>query len=271
MNGLRFLTSSPAGDLIAMMAGIKQICKDTKQKATIYQRLGMVGEGYAGATHPFKNNQGLPVAINEYMFDMLYPLITYQDYVDDYVIYSGEEIDINLDKGRLEIFTGQPKNSLNRWIFHPYPQMSCDLSKKWLDVPIMRYDESMKYVDKIFINHTFRYRNYTVNYFFLKKYEPQIIFVGLPEEHEFFCHHWKLNVPLLEVKNFLELATKMNCCKFFSGNQSANFQIAESLKVKRILEIFEPMPNVIPIGEHAYDFFHQTECEYYFDKLHNLA
>jgi len=30
------------------------------------------------------------------------------------------------------------------------------------------------------------------------------------------------------------------------------------------------MPNVIPIGEHAYDFYHQGGIEYYFKKLNEL-
>jgi hypothetical protein len=41
------------------------------------------------------------------------------------------------------------------------------------------------------------------------------------------------------------------------------------MKVPRILEVFPLMPNVIPIGEKAYDFYHQGAVEYYFKLLNN--
>ncbi len=146
--------------------------------------------------------------------------------------------------------------------------MSCDLSQKWLDIP----HENFSGIDnrKIIINITDRYRNYLINYFFLKKYESHIIFAGMADEHERFCKEWDLNIPLLEVNDFLDLAKKISNSRFFIGNQSACFQIAEATKTRRLLEICPMMPNVIPIGGNAHDFYHQAECEYYFEKLFNL-
>jgi hypothetical protein len=262
---ITFKNSSPAGDLIAMLAGIKQLCEEKKSKAIIYQHIGMVGESYSGAKHPFENEQGLPVAMNEYMFNMLKPLLSIQDYIEDFVIYKGEQVDFDLDKGRLQIFTNMPKGSINRWIFHVYPQMACNLSKEWIYIY-----KKHSFNNKIIINHTFRHRNYLVNYFFLKRYEKNIVFVGLYDEYETFCKQWNLNIEYLKVNNFKELAAAIKSCHFFSGNQSFCFQIAEALKVPRVLELFEPMPNVIPIGDNAYDYYHQAEAEYYFDKLFNL-
>ena len=53
------------------------------------------------------------------------------------------------------------------------------------------------------------------------------------------------------------------------GNASVCYQIAEALKVPRILETFPMMPNVVPMGKDGYDFYAQSACEYYFDKLLN--
>ena len=47
------------------------------------------------------------------------------------------------------------------------------------------------------------------------------------------------------------------------------YQIAEALKIPRILEIFPRMPNIIPMGEDAYDFYAQSALEYYFSLLLN--
>ena len=52
---IKFKTSSPAGDLLSMLAGIQQLTKEIGKKAVIYQRLNMTGIGYNGAIHPFKN------------------------------------------------------------------------------------------------------------------------------------------------------------------------------------------------------------------------
>jgi len=236
---------------------------DTKAKAVIYQRIDMVGASYEGAQHPFGNEFGEPVCFTKYMFDMMRPLLLKQEYVEDFIVYEGQEFDIDLDEIRQKVFTNQPKGQINRWVFHAFPQMSTDLSKGWVNA-----DETKLFEDPfIVINFTLRHRNPVVNYFFLKKCQDKIIFAGLKEEKDYFCNQFKLDIPLLEVKDFLELAGIIKGCKFFLGNASMCFQLAEGLKVPRILELFPNMPNVIPIGENAFDFYHQSEVEYYFEKL----
>ena len=133
MKIIKFKSSTPAGDLLSMLAGIKNVCEDLDAKAIIYQRLGMVGVGYSGAVHPFKNENGDEVCMNEYMFNALKPLLIKLEYIEDFIIYTGQEYEYDLDKGRMEIFTNMPLGSINRWIFHVFPQMSCDLSQKWID------------------------------------------------------------------------------------------------------------------------------------------
>lgn len=266
MNGLiRFLHCANAGDLLAGLAGIRRMCLDSNTKAIIFQQINMVGVGYNGAHHPFQDENGDPVCCSQSMFDNLRPLLLVQDYIEDFVVYSGQDIDINLNKARMETFTNQPLGSINRYLFHLCPQMTCDLSEVSLHVPPKDTDAIFK--KTILINHTFRYRNQFVNYFFLKKYEEQIMFVGLEDEYNFFCNKWNLQVIHLQCSDFLGIAQTMKACKFFSGNQSALYQIAENLKIPRILEIFPLIPNVIPSGANGYDYYGQHECEYYFDKL----
>ncbi len=263
-NFISYKNSSPLGDLISYMAGIRQMHKETGKKAVIYQRLDMVGVGYNGSIHPFSNDEGEPVCFNRYMFDMASRLIKSQEYVDDYAIFKGEEVDFDFDKTRLETFTNQPLGSLNRWPFYVFPQMATDLSIPYLDVP-----KDKSYSEKIIVNFTQRYRNHFVNYFFLKNYSTNLIFAGTQKERDLFCSQWDLDIPLLQVDDFYDYAKVINGCKFFIGNQSMGFQIAEALKVPRLLEIFQLMPNVIPVGGIAYDYYHQKPLEYYFDKLLN--
>ncbi len=262
---IKFKTSSPAGDLISYLPGIREIYKENGKKAIIYQRLNMVGGGYIGSEHPFGNEFDEPVCMPNLMFDMLRPLLLSQEYVEDFIIYSGQETDVDLDKIRMEIFTNQPKGNLRNWPEFAFPDMANDLSEKSLFLP----EVENKYAGRILINFTLRYRNFTATYFFLKKHEEQLLFAGLPEERDYFCKQWNLNIELLVVKDFLELAKVVEQCKFFLGNQSFCFQLAESLKVPRILEIFPMMPNVIPVGKQAYSFYHNGGLQYYFNKLIN--
>lgn len=258
-----YKTSSPSGDLISFLAGVKKIYEDTGKKGVIYQRLNMQGYGYPGAVHPYTDESGFFVTMNKKAFEMLRPLLIYQEYIRDFIVWEGQEFLFDFDLVRRETFTNQPRGSLNRYFMYVFPQMACDLSLPWLDVG------KREHSGKIIINFTERYRTPLIAYFFLKKYENDLVFAGLPHERDLFCSEWGLDVPLLEVQDFLELARHINNCKFFLGNQSMCFQIAEALKVPRILEIFELIPNVIPVGEGAHDFYNQRALEFIFEKLYN--
>ena len=259
-NILKYKTSSPAGDLISFMAGVKKMWEETGKKGVIYQRLDMPGAGTDTSIHPYKNKFDEPVCMNRYMYEKLYPLIISQEYVEEYVVYAGEEVDVDFDLIRMERYTNQPRGSLNRWFNYVFPQMASDLSIPWLAI-------SPNKNDKIIINFTQRYRNHLINYFFLKEYQDRIVFAGLKEERDLFCSTWNIEIEYLEMHDFYQLATLIAGCKFFMGNQSFCYQIAEAVKAPRILEIFPMMPNVVPIGHQAYDFYHQGSLDFYFHKL----
>lgn len=259
---ISFKTSSPSGDLISFLSGIKQMWKDTGRKAILYHRLNMIGGSYEGADSAYEDEQKNPIAFNQYAFNMMRPLLLSQDYIEDYIVFEGQKHEIDLDKLRLENYTNQPKGSLNRWANYVFPEMATDLSKEWIDVP-----KSELYKDRIILNFTKRHRNTTVNYFFLKPHEKNLVFAGLQEERDLFCKEWQLDIPLLYVNDFYQLAKIIHGCKFLLSNQSFVFQLAEAMKVPRILECFPHMPNVIPVGENGFDFYHQGGVEFYFHKL----
>lgn len=69
----------------------------------------------------------------------------------------------------------------------------------------------------------------------VKKYQKEIIFLGLPEEHRSFCQLFG-EVEYRPVKDFLEAARLIAGSALFIGNQSAFMTVAEGLKVRRIQE-----------------------------------
>lgn len=263
---ITYKTSSPSGDLISYMAGIRQVWLDTGRKGIVYHRLGMVGGSYEGSNQPYENDLKEPVCFNQYTFDMMHPLVMSQEYIEDYIIFNGQEHEIDFDKLRQSHFTNQPKGSLNRYPSYVFPQMNTNLADIWIKVP-----EEIKnpYEDKIILNFTLRNRNHFIHYFFLKEHQDKLIFAGLKEERDHFCNEWGLDIPLLIVDNFYELAKIMRGCKFLLGNQSFCMQLAESLKIPRILEAFPYMPTHVVIGDCAFDFYHQQGLEYIFAKLLN--
>jgi hypothetical protein len=134
--------------------------------------------------------------------------------------------------------------------------MQSDISKAWLNCESLPIGIS----DTILINRTARYQNESINYFFLKNHK--CAFIGVDSEYESFTKQWKLNIPHLKVDNFYHLAQLLNACKFFIGNQSMAYNIAEGLKSKRILELCNFAPNCYVTGDNGQEFLHQHGLEY---------
>jgi hypothetical protein len=257
------MTSSPLGDLLSFLPGLKQLHKETGKKSIVYQRIGAVGTNHVGVPNAFQNADGNDILFSDKNFELVKPLLLAQPYIQDFIKFDGQEHQIAIDDIRTKVFTNQPLNSINRWPSYLVPQMNPDLSETCIEVPKIQYSE------KIYVNFTPRFRNGFINYFFLKKYD-NIVFLGLEKEYESFTKEYNLSIPLEPIKDFLDLAEKIAGCKFFVSNQSSIFQIAEWLKIPRILEEYAPMPNVIPIGENAAGCLNQSAMEFFVDKFSKL-
>lgn len=258
---ISFKTSGPVGDLISFLAGVKHVCETQDAKADIYVWMDQQAFYYQGAVHPYGSSM-----INQYAFDMLKPLILAQDYINSFQPWNGEQIVVDLDKHR-ERHLGMPYGSIHRWLGFVYPDMQCDLSERWLqpngDIGTWQDTES-----KILVNMTSRYRKPYLSYWFLQEYQSELLFVGLPEEHETFNKQWGLEIKHYQVKDFNQLAYAINSCRFFLGNQSMCYAIAEAMKVPRLLEVCEYAPNVIPFGPNAYDYQFQEGLVYHFERMY---
>lgn len=263
-----------AGDLIYMLPGIKNACERNEAKAAIYLWLDRPVKSYEGAAHPLNG-----VGYSRLTYDMLKPLVESQPYVQSFEVWAGQEYKVDLDELRQKVIAPIPYGSITRWPFYAWPDMQCDLAKAWLNVQCYKIWEPEltvthvvtgldftevinKCSGKIIINRTSRWRNPMIHYWFLREYKEQLIFAGLPEEHAAFCKEWELEIPLLVVKDFMELAIALASCKYFIGNQSMCFALAEAMKIPRLLEVCPYAPNVIPCGEHGYDFLHQFSLEW---------
>lgn len=259
----KFAHFGNCGDVLASLPAIKEFYKKTKIKPILYLVKDHPAIYYEGCVHPIKDDKGNHVSLNETMVKMLIPLLKEQDYLEDVKEWDGEEIDFNLSKIR-DTNVNCPYGDLRRWYFYIFPELACDLSKKYLYVP-----DALKNLakEKIIVCRTERYLNEKIDYSFLKPYENDIVFAGTNQEHTIFCNQFNLKIDKLEVNDFLELAQALRQSKFLLSNQTMIFQIAEGLKIPRIVELCHFAPNVIPVGENAFDFYAQIGLEYYFHTL----
>lgn len=248
------------GDVIYMLAGIKACCERKNFKADLYLWLDRPVKSYDGAQHPY-NGSG----INRYAFEMLRPLIESQSYINSVQEYAGQTVAADLDELRTKVIAPMPYGSIARWPGYAWPDMQGDVGRSWIETPTSVWEGAILNPchNKIIINRTSRYQNSMIHYWFLRDVQDQLIFAGLPDEHEAFCKSWELDIPLLKVQDFLELAIALRSCRYFIGNQSMCFALAEAMKIPRLLEVCNYAPNVIPCGEHAYDFLHQFAVEWF--------
>ncbi len=255
-----FLHQGSLGDCVASLPAIKEYYRKTGKKAVLYLVEGVKAFYYQGATHPTMADDGVTnVMLNKAGINMLIPLFKEQECIADCRIWNKEPI--NIDLGRIrETNVGMPNFCISRWYFQCFPDLACDLSKVWLNVPDTDKDFAK---GKIIVTRTERYLNPNINYKFLKNYEKDVIFSGTELEYQIFKLRYDLNVPKLVIKDFLELAQAIKQSKFHISNQTMAAQISQGTKHPRIIELCEFAPNVIVIGKDAYDFLAQESLEYY--------
>jgi hypothetical protein len=249
---IHFKHSGHAGDIVYSLPAVYALSKGKN----IHLHININQKGWYGKMpHPLGNTM-----LSENIVSMLRPLFLNQKYFKTCDIYNNQSIDFDLDKFREYPFNYRMGN-IARWYFLTFG-INADLCKPWLQTVI---DPSVN--DAIIIARSQRYRAPGIQYNFLRKY-PRTIFLGIPEEYQDI----KQMIPEIEyrpVKNFLEMASIIAGCKFFIGNQSLPFSIAEGLKVKRMLEVYHRSPNVIVEGANAYDFCYQPQFEKIVDYLFN--
>ena len=249
---LTFLHSGHIGDIVDSLAAIKEISKTHKCKFYI--------EANKIMNVKYNKHPGGKVILNDKMVSMLLPLLKKQKYIEHVEIYKDQKIDVNLNLFK-ELAMNLGLGSL-RWYFQ-ITGIHANLSE-----PTLSVETHKEIKNKVVIFRSARINNFYINYKFLSKYND-LLFIGLKYEYELL----KREVPNLEFydcSSFLEMAEIIKASKFFLGNLSLGYSIAEGLKVPRLLEGFSEFPSMYPSGKNAYDFFFQAHFEKWFNYLYRL-
>jgi hypothetical protein len=250
---ISFLHSGHLGDIINSLPLIKEISKNSRCVFYIEVKKQKPKE-VSNDGHPFGDYYLSDNAVSK-----LIPLLKNQKYISSVQVYNNEKVDINLN-----LFREWPINfniDSVRWYFH-ITGVHADLTNPYIEV-----DKHKTITNRIVIMRSLRRQNNMISYAFLNKFENPL-FVGLKSEYD-NLKTVITNLEYFECKDFLELASIVKSSKVFIGNLSFGYALAESIKVKRLLESGANFPLVYPNGENAYDFYFQKHFEELFLKLYS--
>jgi hypothetical protein len=246
---LNFLHSGHCGDIICSLPVIKELSKS--HQCNLFIRINKK------MPIPYYKHPAGDVFLDQRIYNLIEPLLKKQEYINNVAVYNEQEIDIDLD-----LFREMPINinfNSPRWFFH-ITGIQVDLTQPYLEAT---EHEDMK--NKIILHRTFRYRNNFINFKFLNDFDD-IFFIGLKNEYLDLKKEIK-NLNFYECRDYLDMANIIKSSKFFIGNSSIAFPMAEALKVPRLLEACPEFPIIQPSGKDAFDFYYQPHFEKLFHYL----
>ena len=251
---ISFLHSGHLGDIINALPVVKELSKT--HNCNLYIQ---ANKSLPNNVKYYKDSKNL-VFLDNASVDKLMPLLKCQSYIKKVDKYNNHKIDIDLN-----LFREVPMH-FNLDEIRLYFQLTgihTDLS-----VPYLFVEPNNIIKNKVIIIRNISKKNYFINYKFLERYDD-LLFIGLNHEYK----DLKKEVPNLnfyDCKDFLEMAQIIKSSKFFLGNSSFGFTIAEGLKVPRLLESFPDFPVHYLNGPNAYDFYFQEHLEKWFNHLYHL-
>ena len=250
---ISFLHSGHLGDIVDSLAMIKEISKTHTCNLFIEENKKI---DVKFNKHPAGN-----VFLNRKMVDMIMPLLKKQNFIKNASVYNNDNIDVDLNLFK-ELAMNFNIDSV-RWYFQVIG-FQTDLS-----LPYLQTEPHETIKNKVIIMRTVRRNNYFISYKFINKYKD-LLFIGLEEEYRILKNEIP-NLEFYDCTNFLEIAKIIKSSKFFLGNLSFGYSIAEGLKVPRLLECYPPeFPAMHPNGKNAYEFYFQQHFEKWFDYLYKL-
>mgnify|MGYP001395662868 CR=1 FL=1 len=251
---ISFLHYGHLGDIINSLPVIKELSL-TKKCNLFIEKDKKIPNHVISNDHPSGG-----VFLKESSINKLIPLLKQQSYLNRVEIFKDQIIDVDLN-----FFRELPLNfniDSVRWYSH---LTGCfpNLSNNYLEV-----NENNKYKNYIVIMRSLRRQNKELDFAFLSAYK-NLVFIGLKNEFNDLKNQVK-NLEYHDSKDFLELASIIKSSKFFIGNLSFGFAVAEALKVPRLLESGPNFPLVYPNGDRGYDFYFQIHFEELVKKLNSL-
>ena len=241
-----FKHSGNAGDVIYALPAMRALSQS--RPAKLFLKLDVPLNGWSEKEHPLGK-----CGLTAEMVRRLKPLLEHQPWLAEVQIHNDEPVDYDLDLFRNVPNMARGLGNIAHWYFWLFGT-SADLSQPWLAVqpPPPRGK-------KIALARSARYRNPGLHYGFLRSL-GEMDFVGTRAEFL----EMQAVLPQLrhaECADFLQMARILQSARFFIGNQSFPYAVAEALKVPRLLEVCPQHPNVVSVGGKMGEAFFQPNFE----------
>jgi len=255
--------SGRLGDIVYALPLVMAIFENLGVPATFYILNDYFIDIQKSVFHP-----GMGLKINQKLFDYIKPLLQTQPYIKDVVYCSSEQLPKDcLD---LDSFNNMGLNLMasgNQVWYRKAFGIPIPIEKPWLKLDAVQYN--IPEFD-VLVNKSTRFFNERINYEFLNEFY-RVGFVGLDVEFTDFKNRNHLSkLEYVPTNSALDFAYLIQNSKMFLGNQSLGFAIAEGIKGPRAVEVYEPVPVVIPIGGHCIEYVYtyqiQGFLENYFEK-----
>ena len=207
-----YVSGGLLGDFIHQLSVINENYIKSGRKGILYIANNIGGDNFAF---------GLQKA-----YDDTYPLISTQDYIEEYKIYNNEPYDINLTDWRRSTL-------LYRENWYKIFKQKYDVEwgkHKWLNInPLPLTDNKWK--DMILINYSTRRPTTTLNFKDLyDKYRDKLLFISFSyEDYSHFIEHSGIYTQLYIPNSLEEFAIAINNCKLFIGGLSAPLALCFSM------------------------------------------
>jgi SAM-dependent methyltransferase len=170
-------------------------------------------------------------------------LLERQSYIKEVSIWSGKEVDFDLDRFR-DLPIDHTLLALSHLIRFG---VEWDITKPWIDPETVTPNHEAD----IIVARSPRYHG-PMAWQLLHPYAEKCLFLGYPAEHKEFVSLTGLPMPQLEPKSIVGMAEVIRGSKLFIGNQSFPYALAEAMKHPRVLEECPQCPNCTPTGPDGY-------------------
>ena len=231
--------SGQLGDILYSLPFIKALLsRYSFDQAVLYIAANKLAKRPNGLKHI-----GGDYMITASMYNFIYPLLCRQSYLRD-IIFAEEEaipntaFDLDLIRnGAINTGAGNIRN-----YYFKYFGMFDSTSGPWIVS-----DHGPDRSPDIIVGRSTRYLNLSIDYSVLNEFGASIGFLGTNDEYQKFLELSPHSIAShILIDNALIAASLIRSCKLFVGNQSLFFAISEALDHTRLLESFEPVPNVVP-------------------------
>lgn len=169
---------------------------------------------------------------NKQSKDFILPLISSQKYIKSALDFNGQPFDYNYGSHpeNRPVIVGTNLVEYHASKFNIEPST---INSPWLEAPILDFNK------KIVINRSSRYQN---NFYFYYDFLRHVrssdcVFVGLESEWKEFCKLLNKKIDFYQAKSGLDLASAINGCETFLGNQSLSCAIATGLGKNCFVEV----------------------------------